>query len=291
MVREYFVMEKTMMKTIRLISLLMAFLLLIPAPAGLATEADEGGEGTVEFFEVPELDPTAEEVLTETEPFIPDGMEKTIFNEDDRITVKNPSKFPYSAIAYLNVTGECGCTWTGTGFMVSKDQMLTAGHCLRCIKHYKWPKKITFYFGYKNARSYLYKYTGRWRIYVGNLYEDREYTTDWDFGCIRFAQNVGDRTGWFGSRYGLSDKQLDMKFMNVAGYRDGVLKYDTGFVEVLSSQHLKYRMDTLPGNSGGPVYDPDYYAVGINIAQNNSYNIGFRLVNFVREQIDALEKP
>ena len=281
-----------MKRRLKLLALFLAVLVLMrPAVLSLAEEADEGGEGTVEVFEITDADPGTEIIPEDTDPFIPDGLEKTVFNGDDRVTVNKPSQFPFSAIANMSVKAKCGCTWSGTGFMVSKDQMLTAGHCLRCIKHGTWADRITFYFGYRNSRSYLYKYTGQWRAYAGNLFEDKEYTVNWDFGCIRFKQNVGDRTGWFGSRYGLSDKQLDMKFLYVAGYRDGVLKYDAGYAEVLDDQHIQYRMDTQPGYSGGPVYDSDYYAVGINIAENNRYNIGFRLMNIVREKVDSLQKP
>ena len=271
----------------RCFSLFLAVILLLcTVPLSLAEEED--GEGTVTVIDHTDDDLPAEMELVETEPFIPFDQDKTVFYPDGRTTVKSPSKYPYSAIAYLDVRGECGCSWTGSGFMVNSDRLLTAAHCLVCTKHSKWAKKITFYFGYKSSRNYLYKYTGRWYAYAGNLFRDKEYTTDWDYGCIKLDKKVGNKVGWFGTRWGLSDDALDLKFYYLAGYRDGTLKYDAGYVDVLSSQHIKYKMDTQPGYSGGPVYSSDYYAVGINIAENSSYNIGYRLTKYVKNDLDDL---
>ena len=97
-----------------------------------------------------------------------------------------------------------------------------------------------------------------------------------------------DKVGWLGSYWGMSDSQIANQFLYVAGYRDGVLKYDYGFADAKSSQHIKYRMDTQPGNSGGPVFTRDYYAIGINIAENDSYNTGYRLTTTVKGDLDGL---
>ena len=106
-------------------------------------------------------------------------------------------------------------------------------------------------------------------------------------GHVAPVEMIG-KVGWFGTRWGLSDDALDLKFYYLAGYRDGTLKYDAGYVDVLSSQHIKYKMDTQPGYSGGPIYSSDYYAIGINIAENSSYNIGYRLTTTVKKDLDDL---
>ena len=253
-----------------------------------AALAEAPGEGEVILFEPGEgvSDVLPEE--SESAPFIPESMEKTIFGKDDRVLVNNPSAYPYSAIARLVVTGECGDTWNGTGFMVNKDRMLTASHCLVCTKHGKWAKAITFYFGYKSDKNYLYCYNGRWTAWAGNLFSDKTYSIAGDYGCIRFAKNVGDVTGWLGSRWNLPDSTLSSTYCYYAGYRDGVLRYDSGLPWTLDSEHIGFLMDTQPGNSGGPVFDSSYYAVGIIIAENDSYNVGYRMTNAVKERLDKL---
>ncbi len=279
-------MMKTL-NTLRCFSLLLTILLVL-CPFSICIAEEDEGEGTVVVLDHTDTDIPEEAALSESEPFIPNELEKTVFYPDGRTTVKSPSKFPYCAIAYMSIRGECGCTWTGSGFMVNADRLLTAAHCLVCTKHSKWAKNITFYFGYKNSRNYYYKYSGRWNAYAGNLFRDKEYTTNWDYGCVKLDKKVGNKVGWFGAHWGMSDDSLDMSFLYLAGYRDGVLKYDAGFAEALDSQHIKYKMDTQPGYSGGPVYTSDYYAVGINIAENSSYNIGYRLTTGVRKDLDDL---
>lgn len=285
------------------IALAIIFSLLVTV--SFAQEEEEG-KGTVVVRKIDSEEIIQELTKAETVPFIPDNLdvqelagtesgpvapddyEKTIFGSDDRITVKNTSSFPYSAIAYMEVKGECGCSWTCTGFMVNKDRLLTAAHCLVCTDHSKWADRITFYFGYKNKNNYAYKYTGGWNAWVGDIFSDKEYSSDWDYGCMKLDKNVGDSVGWFGSWWGLSDSQLSSTYAYIAGYRDGLLKYDSGWIEPKDSRHITYRIDTVPGNSGGPIYTSDYYAIGINIANNGIYNIGFRLTNTVKGDLDDL---
>lgn len=216
-------------------------------------------------------------------PYVPER----IFGVDNRFKVKNPSYYPYSAIAYMDVSARCGCNWTCSGFMVGQDTMLTAAHCLVCTKHSSWAKNINFYFGYKNAYDYSYLYNGAWTAWAGNIFSNREYTVNNDYGCIKLRENVGNIVGWFGTRWDYSDSYIKSKYLYVAGYRNGTLRYDSGWVTP-SGDFLTYQMDTVKGNSGGPIYGSDYYVVGINIAENGSYNTGYRLSNTVISELRNL---
>ena len=75
-------------------------------------EFSEENEGVVELAEeggeLPEDDEDEDE-----EAFIPEELDKTIFGSDDRVNVK-ASSYPYSAIAYMVVKAQCGCSWSGT---------------------------------------------------------------------------------------------------------------------------------------------------------------------------------
>lgn len=244
-------------------------------------EFSEENEGVVELAEeggeLPEDDEDEDE-----EAFIPEELDKTIFGSDDRVNVK-ASSYPYSAIAYMVVKAQCGCSWSGTGFMVSKNRMLTAAHCLVCTRHGKWAKNLTLYFGRTSAKKYVYKYSGKWYAWAGDTFPNKSYRTDWDYACVKLYKNVGDKTGWLKPVWKSKDSELKSTWITVAGYRDGKLKAAAGTVTPIGSNHLGYTIDTQPGSSGGPVFDADYKVYGINIAENNTNNVGYRINSLVKD--------
>ncbi len=265
---------------------LLALALLLPAFC-FAEDAPEENEGTIFFLDEGEALPEdASEITEESEPFIPEDVEKHIIGKDDRITVRNPRTYPYSAIAYMVIKMKCGCSITGTGFMVDKRKMLTAAHCLICQKHNKWAKTIDFYFGYKKGGGQLYKYSGTWNAYCATSFPNG-YTDVNDWAFIRLEKDVGNKTGWFGRRY-LNDADLTKEYYYVAGYKDGVLKYDVGKLRVLDQGRMWVDMDVLPGNSGSPVYDSDGYAVGIwTTYWEDGSNSGIRLNRTIRDYVNS----
>lgn len=289
----------------------MALLVMILLLAGLlqpmtfadntATEEDqdaaETGNGEVILIDDAEAlenfisSVSSEDQSGESEGFVPEDAEKAVFGKDNRVTVANPGEYPFCTIAMMYAYADCGCSWQGTGFMIGRNRMLTAAHCLVCTDHGKWAHTIDFYFGYKNPKNYYCRYNGTWRAWAGNIYKSGSgYSTADDYGCITLDANVGDVTGWIGYRYGMPDKDLLLKFVTVAGYRDGMLKYDTGWIQSLDQSFVFYDIDHVSGNSGGPVFfldtDGDYKAVAIIIAENNIHNIAFRLSSMVINSFD-----
>ncbi len=266
------------------IPLLIFAMLTEPA----AVSAEENNEGTVIVVDDWGAEQSAVSDTYDVDPFIPMTMDKAVFDYDDRITVYEPSVYPFSAIALLEVTAECGDTWTASGFMVGPDRLLTGAHCLVCPKHSSWARYINFYFGFKGYGNYRYCYSGRWTAWAGNLFSDRQYTTLNDYGCVKFYENVGDIVGWFGSHWDMSDSSVESERLYVAGYRDGILRYDSGWVRAQDKDHLAYTIDAVAGNSGGPIYTSDYYAVGIHISENSTSNGGYRLTSTVKNYLDGL---
>lgn len=273
-------------------ALLLALLVALFAPAALSEEAEESNEGEVividdldeldDFGEDEDGENDAPEADEDCQPFIPEQVDRAIFGPDNRIRVYEPSVYPFSTIAYMEVRGSCNCSWTGTGFMIGRDRLLTAAHCLVCPRHSKWAKYIDFYFGYKGRKNYLYRYSGHWTARVGNMFRNHTYTTASDYGCVKFDKNVGSTTGWLGTWYGMSNARLESTGYVVAGYRGGALTYDTGYAKKIDGNLMGFTMDTLPGNSGGPVFTGDHYAVGIIIAQSAYRNTAHRLTSSVK---------
>ena len=271
-------------------SLLLAILML-SATVQYAAFSEEGTKGncTITFADLSygySSSDALQEELTEVDSFVPEDADKAIFGSDDRITVNNTSGWPFRAIAHMQVMGECGDIWSGTGFMVGKNQLLTAAHCLICPEHGKWAFSTVFYFGYKNTKNYHYKYSGDFTAVAGNTFsKGAGYEKQGDFACVVFPSNIGDYTGWFGYRYGMPDQELLSRTVYAAGYRDGLLKYDYGKLSSVDDEYLNYKIDTVAGNSGGPIFirddNDEYRAVGIIIAENSQENTGYRLTKTI----------
>lgn len=255
----------------------------IPA---MATSMEEAGM---------QLEDAAEAAGVSSEPFVPeDAEDKAIIGADNRTTISNPKVYPYRAIAYLVVKARCGCNWTATGFMVGPSAMMTAAHCLVCSDHGKPAESMTAYFGYTSSKNYYYKYDKQATFWYGTDFSNDDGTygynghLDWDYAYVKLSERVGDKVGWFGL-YPKSDADLDSSSYELAGYRDGVLKTGWGVTSVYNDYRISYTNDTLPGNSGCPVFTDDYYVVAINVAHKNdgSINWGRRitwsLINYMRE--------
>ena len=252
-------------------------LLLCLCTFGLAEEAAEG-YGAVTPGDPAELQEMIE--LAERAPYVPEGVEKAVFGVDDRATINQTGKYPYSAIAYLKVKGSCGCSWTGSGFMVGQSSLATAAHCLVCEEHDAWVSGLTMYFGYRSDKNYTYCYSdGATYWYGSNPYVNGSYIEDDDYAYLKLEKKVGDRVGWFGIRHANAGQHGQV--FTVAGYRHGVLKTSNGTVGVRNDKILEYQTDTEPGYSGCPVFDSEYYAVAINVGHNSVENFARRFTTDV----------
>ena len=157
-----------------------------------ATASSEGESNATPAMDMSLQDYEAEHgtILTESElnaaddpeafePYIPDNLERVVVGKDDRVTVTNTYEYPYSAIALLEMGYECGCTATGSGFMVKPNVLLTAAHCLVCPRHNRAISRMYFYFGYQKNGDYGYLYDGRFTYWYGTSFP-KGYTSETD---------------------------------------------------------------------------------------------------------------
>lgn len=85
-----------------------------------------------------------------TEAYNPCGNVASTFKligDDERVRINNTSVFPYSTVAYMNITFPNGSVQAGTAFMIYKNVALTAGHCLYNSSKGGWATSVTIYPG------------------------------------------------------------------------------------------------------------------------------------------------
>ena len=221
-----------------------------------------------------------------------ENLERGIIGTDDREYVWDSSAYPYSAIGYLVVHKRCGCQTTGTGFMVGSKTLLTASHCIVCSEHHKTADMIEIYFGYQPDGSYSYGYFGGTYYWYGTDFSE-EYSLSrwgWDYAIVELEENVGDYTGYLGIKV-RPDKELERGLFQLAGYRDGIMMYSLGTTSVYNSNVIYYDADSIPGYSGSPLFDGEYYATAIHVAELNDSTrcIACRITKDILKQVREIE--
>ena len=160
----------------------------------------------------------------------------------------------HRATAFMNITFECGCKTTGTGAMVGRRGLITAGHNLFCQFHGRKLKKVSFLFGAKSTSSGAYRYNGGYKFWAYDTFQNG-YDSRYDIGYVVFDKAVGNSTGWFACRAG-SDSYLNEEFSNVLNYSVKgkpenyfVVQYVANSQEIYFDGFIGYE-----AGEGGPVY-------------------------------------
>ena len=259
--------------------------------------------GDIELYDVEEEDDcsglTKAKGPKESMEFGSDYDAEAIIGKDTRTKISDTTKFPYSAIAHMYMQYSCGHAGYGTGFMVSDNTMLTAGHCVICDTCKKKISSLTCKFGYNyngGNEKYLLKVNGCKTYYYDQAYLNGTYSgiqaEDGDYAFVVFSNNVGAITGHYGIK-AFSDSDLKGKDFKVGGYRldsDPLMmatgKVNSGIVYTYNgkkytykdSNLLSYQADTVPGNSGGPVFDKNNMIAGIHVAGSaGKFNLARRI--------------
>ena len=192
--------------------------------------------------------------------------------ESHALTSTQVKKFPFSAVAYMEIEYKCGCTRRGTGAMISRYGLITAGHNVLCSKHNQTAKYIDFWFGYFSKSDYLYRYDGSAEF---TYYCDFSggYNSRNDIAFIIFKKDVGEYTGWFGYRTYSNASSLAGASIRAMGYNVRTLKQTTGKLVSLNQNELTFTKHVDMDSEGGPVYvveGGEHYLVGIYTSSTSS---------------------
>jgi glutamyl endopeptidase len=225
---------------------------------------------------------------------------ESVIGTDERRQVVNTTQFPWRAMASLLITTAANTQYIGTGWFISPQTLITAGHCV-FIKgsdrpaENGWVKKIQVMPG-RNGNTLPFGGITATEFWTVQGWGDRGHE-NYDYGAIilpaPFAQPLG--TFSFGV---FSDQTLRQAIANVAGYPGdkppGTLWYDNRRVGSVNPDKVFYAADTAGGQSGGPVYiiqNGQRIGIGIHAYGGGTSNSGTRISTQVFRNLEAWKRP
>ena len=225
------------------------------------------------------------------EAFIPDGLltaenvqPNDLLPGKTWAPVSNVNVYPYTAVLAMRMGWENSSGviewYYGTGFLEGYDVVATAGHNM-WDDQLGWVDDCRFYVR-QNGSSYSptnYYYPKNWTC-ATNYTSDLD--TNYDWCAITLLDNLGASNGWFGK--GWSSENINGKSVTISGYPGtaGIQYTDSGTTSNSTTHKVCYDINTLPGNSGSPVYTSDYIVWAIHTTSySSSYNRGNRITEWL----------
>ena len=184
----------------------------------------------------------------------------SVIPPDQRTRVNPTTGYPDRAIVYITKDDRHHCS----GWMVSADTLVTAGHCLYNRGGKAWYTNLKFFPGANgNVRPYGF-------ATATQLWTDVNYTrsgdTRQDWGVVKLNRRIGDTTGWFGLRW--QAQTYNGTTATVRGYPGdkphGQMWTMSGKIEDSQPNKLCYSHDTFGGQSGSPIYLSNNTVIGIH---------------------------
>lgn len=178
---------------------------------------------------------------------------ESIIGADQRVQIAGTTSYPARAIGLISRNGSQWCT----GWMIGRDTMLTAGHCVNSggngSTNGTWYSGLRFSPG-RNGPSAPYGYCGvRYSTsFVGWV---RDGSEEHDAAVVKLNCSVGNTVGWFGQWW--QTASLNGAFTRVQGYpgdKPQTQWLATGSVTASTTFQVFYQNDTVGGESGSPIW-------------------------------------
>lgn len=228
-----------------------------------------------------------------------DLFKANIYGKDDRhiIGKKYLTRFPNRAVVYILSRYPNGSWHCGTGYMIGRNTIGTAAHCIYSYDDGGYPLEMRLYPGKKGDYT-PYGMTYACDFVVPTEYISRSKVTfassrydtamqKVDYGIIHVNNNLGDVVGWFGFRTygGLKSKSKDY---HMVGYYDGKLTTQQGenLVYSYDNKFLKLYFDVVGGQSGSPIFfsqKGSRYVIGHLTSESRESNEGLAITNEIME--------
>lgn len=176
---------------------------------------------------------------------------ESIIGADNRVRLTNTTSYPARAVGLITRNGFHHCT----GWLISRDTVLTAGHCVHQGAGGSFYSGLRFWPG-RNGSSAPFgscvPRSGGLTTFVG---WSRDGNEQHDAGIIKLSCTVGNTTGWFGFFW--QSASLTFTSEQIQGYPGDKPQEQwasTDFIRASETYQLFYQNDTLGGMSGSPVW-------------------------------------
>lgn len=199
---------------------------------------------------------------------------ESIVGIDTRVRITPTTSYPARATGLINLNGRLHCT----GWLVSKDTILTAGHCVHTGgAGGTWYSGLTFLAGSDGGTAPYgtCQPRGTWALNGWLNGSDPAY----DAAIIKLNCTVGNTVGWYGMWW--QTATLDGSFTVVQGYPGDKAKQQwqaVDFVRASEVERIYYQNDTLGGESGSPVWQSrgwwQPYCTGVCAMAIHAYGVG-----------------
>lgn len=241
----------------------------VPGSAGAAftgerragTAGDERAEFPARQLSAAELAAFGQRFRPKRAPYAPraEGAARpeSLIGRDRRFRLyPRESGFPYRAIGQLSFT-QGGEGYLCTGFLIGKDTVATAGHCVHEGGGGSWSRDVRFYPAF-NAGAAPYGSCGARKLYAVAQWTEQGSPSH-DFGAVKLNCDIGLTTGWLGF-YAAAGSQagLSVLLMGYPGDKPtGTLWGGGGDIVDDEGRRTRYAVDTADGQSGAPVIEAD----------------------------------
>ena len=184
----------------------------------------------------------------------------SVVGDDTRVAVIDTTGFPARAIVQIIFDTSDGSRGFCTGAMISKDTVLTAGHCVHSGTVSGMPYKNFQVTPGRNLGAAPFGSCLGKEAFVLSGWTTAptpKESSDYDLGAIKLNCSLGDVTGWVGVRV-LADGEVGLK-TTVEGYAadrppPGRQWVSEDQLRFLWAYKGFYQNDTFGGTSGAPVF-------------------------------------
>lgn len=176
---------------------------------------------------------------------------RSIIGTDARYRITPTTGYPARATVLITRNGGLWCT----GWMISKDTLLTAGHCVHSGgSGGTWYTGLSFKPGSDGGNAPFGTCLSRGTWSLNGWVNSGD--TNYDAGIIKLNCTVGTTVGWYGMYW--QTASLNGVGTTVQGYPGDKPSTQWGsgdYVRASETEKIYYQNDTLGGQSGSPVWN------------------------------------